>query len=196
MTQEPPLDQTAVLPPFTGEGAVCPKCSHPETFTHYRPSMSSQVLEDFNGKPRRGPLPERLERECVRCDFAWDEALRPPGQAAEAQPATVEDLAYALAHSHEGRALDLSSDCAEHMARRLLDMLTVNLRLDHHMWHTPHAAPLPAAPVSVASAAKVMEQTGTHLTAAAPIPLQERPLIPADALHPSAAGFGAPGGEA
>ncbi|MFJ5890358.1 hypothetical protein [Streptomyces californicus] len=157
--------------------------------------MSSQVLEDFNGKPRRGPLPERLERECVRCDFAWDEALRPPGRAAEAQPATVEDLAYALARSHEGQALDLSPGCAEHMARQLLDMLSVTLRLGHPVWRAPQAAPLPVAPVPVASAAKVMEQTGTHLTAAAPIPLHERPLIPADAPH-SATGFGSPGGEA
>ncbi|WP_228994734.1 hypothetical protein [Streptomyces sp. DH8] len=190
MTQAPAPDQAAVLPPFTGDDAVCPKCSHFETFTRYRPAKS-MIVEDFNGEPRRGPLPERLERECARCDFAWDEALLPPAEAADAPPATVEDLAYALARSHDGRALDLSPGCAEHMARQLLAMLTVTLRLDHPVWHTPQTTPL-----QVASPAKVMEQTGTHMTSAVPIPLHESPLVPADAPHPSAAGFGAPGGEA
>ncbi|MEU6628384.1 hypothetical protein ABZ905_08830 [Streptomyces parvus] len=198
MTQAPPLDQTAALPPFTGDDAVCPMCSHFETLTRYRPAKG-MVVEDFNGKPRRGPLPERLERECGRCDFAWDEALLPPAQAAATPPATVEDLAFALACSHEGWALDLSQECAEHMARQLLDMLNVTLRLGHHVWHIPQVTPAPAAPAApllVAPAAKVMEQTGTHLTSAVPIPLHERPLIPADAPHPSSPGFGAPGGEA
>ncbi|MFD3978326.1 hypothetical protein ACFWR6_07035 [Streptomyces griseus] len=191
MTTQAPAPDQVVLPPFTGDDAVCPKCSHFEMLTRYRPAKSSQVVEEFNGKPRRGPLPERLERECGRCDFAWDEALLSPAVAAATPPATVEDLAYALAHSHNGWALDLSPECAEHMARQLLDMLDIVIRPDHQVWHRPLTGPLLVPP-----AAKVMEQTGTHLTSAVPIPLHERPPFPADAPHPSAAGFGAPGGEA
>ncbi|MFD5788635.1 hypothetical protein ACFWH1_18680 [Streptomyces sp. NPDC127037] len=33
---------------------------------------------DYNGRTEmRGPLPERLERQCERCDYQWDEALNP-----------------------------------------------------------------------------------------------------------------------
>ncbi|MFD9422227.1 MULTISPECIES: hypothetical protein [unclassified Streptomyces] len=76
MTQAPAPDQAAALPPFSGDDVECVKCSYTEAFTRYRPA--SWCLEEHNGRPRTGPLPERLERACARCDFTWDEALFAP----------------------------------------------------------------------------------------------------------------------
>ncbi|MFJ4703163.1 hypothetical protein ACIP5N_33935 [Streptomyces sp. NPDC088768] len=33
------------------------------------------LLTAESGQQRRGPLPERLERECATCPYTWDEAL-------------------------------------------------------------------------------------------------------------------------
>jgi hypothetical protein len=62
------------LPPFSGDETTCPKCSHTQAHTEYKPQ----------GEPRSGSGswgigdPERLERRCARCDFIWDEDLNPP----------------------------------------------------------------------------------------------------------------------
>ncbi|WTW95451.1 hypothetical protein OG216_19610 [Streptomycetaceae bacterium NBC_01309] len=73
--------QAVWLPAFSADDAVCAKCSHTEALTTYRPAQP-QRLSEFNGRAElRGPLPERLERQCQRCDFTWDEALHPPTAA-------------------------------------------------------------------------------------------------------------------
>jgi hypothetical protein len=61
------------LPPFSGDDAVCAKCSNVGAFTEHK----------AEGEPRPGNFvglgePERLERRCARCDYVWDEALNPP----------------------------------------------------------------------------------------------------------------------
>lgn len=69
MSEEP-------LPPFSGDNTTCPKCSHRGAATCHRAA----------GEHGSGDMPtlrpsakgERLERECWRCDFVWDEALNPP----------------------------------------------------------------------------------------------------------------------
>ena len=62
------------LPPFSGDNPTCPKCGHKGAVTRHRKA----------GEPRTGEVvliaraaryPERLERNCWRCDFTWDEAL-------------------------------------------------------------------------------------------------------------------------
>lgn len=63
------------LPPFSGDDAVCPKCSNEGAYTEHKPA----------GEPRSGEFagigqPERLERRCDRCGFVWDEALNPPAK--------------------------------------------------------------------------------------------------------------------
>lgn len=65
------------LPPYSGDDSVCIKCSNHGARTTYQPAIE-RVLTEYNGRnERRGPLPERLERCCRRCDFQWDEALNP-----------------------------------------------------------------------------------------------------------------------
>lgn len=69
------------LPPYSGHETLCAKCSHLEALTRFRPEIGHPQTEEYNGQlKRRGPLPERLERQCMRCDYQWDEALNPaPG---------------------------------------------------------------------------------------------------------------------
>jgi len=73
----PPHSSPSALPPFSGDGSLCPKCLYPDARTYYRPAAGHVlVLREFNGVTKPcGPLPERLQRECSRCDFSWDEAL-------------------------------------------------------------------------------------------------------------------------
>lgn len=62
------------LPPYSGDDATCIKCSNVGARTTYRRF----------GEPGYGQVgvaanfPERLERECNRCDYRWNEALNPP----------------------------------------------------------------------------------------------------------------------
>lgn len=73
-----------VLPPYTGNTAVCLKCCWADALTTYRTTLPYQRTT-WNGLDIwRGPLPERLERQCGRCDFQWDEALASP--AADIDP--------------------------------------------------------------------------------------------------------------
>ncbi len=64
------------LPPFSGDIAPCAKCGNEDAYTHYRAA----------GEPRPGEVawnpPERLERECSRCGYRWDEACVPSGKTA------------------------------------------------------------------------------------------------------------------
>ncbi|MFC9341430.1 hypothetical protein ACFT0G_25375 [Streptomyces sp. NPDC057020] len=117
------------LPPYSGEYIVCAKCSHDTAITRHKEAGEHGT----NDRPTygRSPKGERLERECWRCDFSWDEALAPPTGPAP-HDVTVDALARLLEGAHEGWALDLSPDCAEHMARELLDRLNVRYRHDYH----------------------------------------------------------------
>ncbi|GGZ23722.1 hypothetical protein GCM10010387_16170 [Streptomyces inusitatus] len=158
----PPPD-FAPLPPFSGDDTVCVMCSHPEAFTVFRPSVARLLVEEYNGRTeRRGPLPARLERQCQRCDYQWDEALNP---SLGPRPATLDDIALALQHAHQGWALDLSPECAEHMAEALLRMFHLHVRPDHLLW--AQGPPLLLIPADVAEAAR--QQLDPHLTAQVPI---------------------------
>ncbi|MBA0053482.1 hypothetical protein E0L36_22160 [Streptomyces sp. AJS327] len=128
------------LPPYSGELTVCVKCSHNEAFTYYRPACP-RAMHDRNGRmQQRGPLPERLERACQRCDYSWDEALVP---AEGIHPATVENVARAL---QECAPYPVNQPAATYTAERLLGVAHVLLRADHPMWATvfEHTGPLPA----------------------------------------------------
>ncbi|MFC9287248.1 hypothetical protein [Streptomyces sp. NPDC057052] len=72
-------DQTAAesLPPFSGDDAACPKCGNQGASTRYRAAKPRGLWEWNDTTILRGPVPERLQRECDRCGFCWDEALDP-----------------------------------------------------------------------------------------------------------------------
>ncbi|MGW6391147.1 hypothetical protein ACWFR1_11720 [Streptomyces sp. NPDC055103] len=175
-----PEQQPVELPPFSGDETECAMCSNLEAFTAYKPAIAHVILE-YNGRlQRRGPLPERLERRCHRCDFQWDEALNPtPG----VHPATVGEIAYALEQSHAGWALDLSPECARYMAQRLTEMLHLLVRLDHPMWLPRPGRPLlvlPDAPVEPDPAAVAIVMTDrADAPGAVPIVWSEQPHPPA-----------------
>ncbi|MEU6929009.1 hypothetical protein AB0A05_07575 [Streptomyces sp. NPDC046374] len=159
-----------VLPPFSGDEAACVKCSNLGAFTVYRLAVLRLVTEEFNGQlERRGPLPERLERRCQRCDFQWDEALNPaPG----VRTATVDEIAYALETATKPYAVDLHPELASYMAKRLTESLHLTVRTDHPMW-----LPRPGRPLLVPPAGPV--EPDPKATAQVPIPLQDRPDTPA-----------------
>ena len=58
------------LPAFSGDDPTCAKCGHVGAYTTYR--KKGEPGKDFS---LPSGLPERLERECGRCDFTWDEAV-------------------------------------------------------------------------------------------------------------------------
>ncbi|NEA42744.1 hypothetical protein [Streptomyces sp. SID11385] len=67
---------TPSLPPFSGWEKRCPKCGADGPRALYRlPLRPGALLAVDSGQQRRGPLPERLERECATCSYTWDEAL-------------------------------------------------------------------------------------------------------------------------
>lgn len=75
---ETPLTTPGALPPeelpaYTGESAVCAKCGKRDAITRYRAAgeHGARDLQTF----RPSHKSERLERECWRCDYTWDEAL-------------------------------------------------------------------------------------------------------------------------
>jgi hypothetical protein len=134
------------LPPYSAEDAVCPMCQHDEAFTWFRPALPPNTVQpDWNGQPRRGPLPARLERECGRCTFRWDEAL-----VVDRPGITVEALAYALGQSLP-EPLELAPHQLEYAAFHLLKHLRITARPDSPLWRystgrpavceTPHATP-------------------------------------------------------
>lgn len=118
---EPMPDQA--LPPFSGDTTLCVKCSASGPYTYYRPATDRPA--EFNGRMRRGPLPERLERQCARCDYAWDEALNP---TTGIRPATRGDITAALHLAHIGWAPPLPPKQAEHIAVGLLTAFTIYVR--------------------------------------------------------------------
>ncbi|MFD7185522.1 hypothetical protein ACFV90_36870 [Streptomyces sp. NPDC059904] len=84
------------LPPFSGDSPTCPKCGNVGATTRYR-AASPRMLWDWNDATgMRGQLPERLERECDRCDWHWDEAL--VDQPAHDGPSVAECTANDRAH--------------------------------------------------------------------------------------------------
>ncbi|WP_327415453.1 hypothetical protein [Streptomyces sp. NBC_01233] len=128
-TPPPPAPDDDRLPPYSGEYTVCAKCSHDTAITRHRVAGEHGTNDPHTwGRSRKG---ERLERQCWRCDYTWDEALAPPTGPAP-HDVTVDDLARLLEGAHEGWALDLSPECAEHMARALLAALSVRYRHDYH----------------------------------------------------------------
>lgn len=186
---QPLPDPVEVLPPYSGPDTECVKCSNGEAFTRYRPAIGRHLADRNGVTALRNRLPERLERQCQRCDFEWDEALEPaPG----VRRATVADVAHALLHSHTGWALDLSSGCAEHMAAVLLEMLHVHVRPEHPGWKPvparllvpPAAAPDPADTAQVAAVPIVVQaeqdrpqpRAEQRPAAVSPVLLQEKPV--------------------
>ncbi|MFF4292163.1 hypothetical protein ACFY0N_00735 [Streptomyces vinaceus] len=125
------------LPPYSGAETACIKCSYLEAFTRYRPACQRSA-DEFNGALRRGPLPERLERSCGRCDFQWDEALA-PAPAAAVRPATIGELAHAI---QQCSPYPVHPEAADHAARRMQEVLFAQVRTDHPMWAPPQPQPV------------------------------------------------------
>ncbi|MGW5930530.1 hypothetical protein ACWF2L_30510 [Streptomyces anulatus] len=124
------------LPPYSGTDTVCAMCSHTSAYTRFQ-AERHRVMREFNGVVRRhATLTARLERQCERCDYQWDEA---PNPAPGIRPATAAEIAEALQNAHQGWALDLSSGCAGHMAEELMHMLDLYVRPDHPLWKQQHA---------------------------------------------------------
>ncbi|MFD8774537.1 hypothetical protein [Streptomyces sp. NPDC059916] len=124
------------LPPYSGESTRCIKCANTVAFTKFRPA-SPRCLWDYNGRTAmRGPLPERLERECELCEFQWDEALRP---ADGVRALTRDEVVHALMQS---APYALGREAADYIAVRLLDVAHVLLRPEHSLWNQPPAPPV------------------------------------------------------
>ncbi|MEW2568394.1 hypothetical protein [Streptomyces sp. NPDC047070] len=146
-----------ILPPYSGDDPLCPKCADTQAHTDYRPAIDTRrIAAEWNGKiVLRGPLPERLERTCTRCSYQWVETLCPPGPGM-----TVEALAHALDNSTP-YPVDLDAEVRTVMARYLLDCLVVSARPDHPLWQYDAGQPpetvqptpaeeCPAAPAGLA----------------------------------------------
>ncbi|MFE3378782.1 hypothetical protein [Streptomyces anulatus] len=117
----PPADDR--LPAYTGDSAVCPACSHTEVITRYRAAGEHGTQDPHTFRPSSKPA--RLERECWRCDYAWDEALAPPAGPA---PYNIgpHDLGHAVQRAYDGwDTPGLSPACAYHMALNLLTALDI-----------------------------------------------------------------------
>lgn len=138
----PHPDDGGVLPPYSGADAVCPKCLFGDAGTEYQPPIIRPTIEEYNNAVvRRGPLPERLERRCNRCDFRWDEAL-----VDDTDGMTVDALTYALDNALP-YPVDLDRQVLEATAVALLTMLRIVARPDHPLWQYSQGAPrVPVAP--------------------------------------------------
>lgn len=129
-------DDGGMLPPYSGEDAVCPKCLHAEAFTWYRSPLAPRLLQpDWNGTLRRGPRPERLERECSRCTYKWDEAL-----VVDRPGMTIDALVHALDNATP-YPVELDREVLEHVAHQLLAMLYLTARPDHPLWQYSDGRP-------------------------------------------------------
>ena len=65
-----------VLPHFSGDAALCAKCGSVGAGTTYRPA--GEPPDDDRVRMLCDQWPERLERECSRCEYRWDEGLNLP----------------------------------------------------------------------------------------------------------------------
>lgn len=132
-------DAGEILPPYSGPDSCCAKCSNLGAYTQHRRPVAPGVLIRSEDAPlRRGPLPERLERRCERCDFTWDEALCPPGCGM-----TVEALAYAIDNATP-YPLELSAKVCTFMAQYLLKCLMITARPEHPLWQYDAGRPAPS----------------------------------------------------
>lgn len=61
------------LPPYQAD-TICPKCGHDKVGTQYQPPFHDSCFD--TQCPEKEP--ERLERRCERCRFAWPQATVPP----------------------------------------------------------------------------------------------------------------------
>ncbi|MER8090713.1 hypothetical protein ACFVZR_37030 [Streptomyces sp. NPDC058316] len=120
-----PAPDEQQLPPYSGEWTPCPKCDYDRALTRYRAAGEHSTRDRQTFRP--STKGERLERECERCDYAWDEALS-PSPTADRGPVTPGRLAQALAEASKGYALDLSPGCADAMAEQLLEWLLIHER--------------------------------------------------------------------
>lgn len=138
----PHPDDGGLLPPYSGADAVCPKCLFGGAGTEYQPPIIRPSIEEYNNAVvRRGPLPERLERRCNRCDYRWDEAL-----VVDTDGMTVDALTYALDNALP-YPVELDRHVLELTAVELLKMLRVIARPDHALWQYSHGTPpVPAVP--------------------------------------------------
>ncbi|WP_328434530.1 hypothetical protein [Streptomyces sp. NBC_00425] len=160
----PPAADGGLLPPFSGVETVCSKCLSSDTYTWYRPAKASMPPDEFNGALRRVALPERLERQCTRCDFQWDEAL-----AMDEPGMTVAALAHALDNSTP-YPVELDGQVLAWMARELLRMLRITARPEHPVWQYSNGRPPPVvAPTEMCEALhptaedeEACEQRRTH----------------------------------
>lgn len=92
------------LPPYSGPNPTCPKCSHEEALTEYR-AYGECIHDGTTGSIGLQPN-ERLHRECLRCSYAWDEALNPapdPAQREGARPVRQDQRARPTRCSHRTR---------------------------------------------------------------------------------------------
>lgn len=129
-------DTGGTLPPYSGPQVVCAKCSHVGAFTeHHAAGTPGRTLGSDTRWGRVASLPERLERRCERCDFAWDEALCPPGCGM-----TVEALAHAI-HNATPYPIELDREVRTFMARYLLECLHVTARPEHALWQYDDGRP-------------------------------------------------------
>lgn len=118
------------LPAYSGEETPCPKCFNLGAYTRHRKSGEHGENDHRTfGPSRKG---ERLERQCSRCHYTWDEALA-TGPSPDAS-VTADELAELLTRAHEGWALDLSPELADVMATRLLELTVVMPRPGHPVW--------------------------------------------------------------
>jgi hypothetical protein len=59
-----------VLPPFSGDDPTCLKCGRKGASTKW---LAYGRCEHISGFILGWEPNERLHRECLRCDYAWDE---------------------------------------------------------------------------------------------------------------------------
>ncbi|MFB7115197.1 hypothetical protein [Streptomyces sp. NPDC056291] len=128
-----------ILPPFSGDDTECQKCRYTDVGTLYRQPVPVRYVDTFNGRSRPGPLPERLERQCARCAFQWDEAV-----IADEPGMTVEALAHAVDNASP-YPYELPPEVCTHIARQLLQSLCIRACIGHPLWRNDPGQPHPAA---------------------------------------------------
>lgn len=193
---EPDGEPLPSLPPYSGDENRCVKCGNTGAFTIYQPAATVMAVR-ASGSLRRGPLPERLERRCTRCDYWWDEALQGTPAPVTA-PVTTADLAYALQQSAYPYAVTLHPQLVEHMAAGLMAMFRMELCLAHPVWASASARPAlavpsemhPADPSLCAQVPMFMPGQNDAPAAVVPVPLHDKPQPPVPPAGPTAYGHG------